>query len=111
MADSILSCLLSVSALKIHNDSDTTGDNAALELKVSKVSIGFRSRPMRHMKEDGTSIVDVRIIDPTQLNIEVFAPSLASINILNIVLANKVARSLFPAKGLFSKRWSLTHWT
>jgi hypothetical protein len=98
MADSILSSLLSASALKIVNDSD--GNDQASDLKVSKISITFRARAMRHMKENGQTVVDVRIIDPTTIEIDAFAPSLDVINTFDHVTNNRSNTFTVTTKGL-----------
>jgi hypothetical protein len=106
MADSILSSLLSKSALAIVQSADSssnskaTGENLAAKLKVAKVTIQYASRPMRHMKENGSTIVDAKIIDQTQMTIEVFCETLNDIKIVNDILMNRKNTYTVSSKGL-----------
>jgi hypothetical protein len=100
MADSILSSLLSGSTLKIVNDSSDSDDNLARNLKVSNVSIQYKSRAMRHMKEDGGTIVDSRIIDPITVTLSVFCASLDEVKVVNDILMDRKNTYTISSKGL-----------
>jgi hypothetical protein len=104
MAGSILSSLLSKSALVISKDSDSTKSNISKNLKVSKVTIKHSSRPMRHMRENGTTIVDVKIVDPVEVKIDTFALSLNEIKTLTILLEDRENTFTISTKGIVLKR-------
>jgi hypothetical protein len=101
MADSILSSLLSKSgAFSIAKSTDKDKNNLAAKLKVSQVSIQYRSRPMRHMREDGISIVDARVIDSTLINFNVFCSTLDEVNAVNNILKDRDSTYTVSTRGL-----------
>jgi len=99
MADSFLTSLRS-SSLSIVNTADNDKKNIAANLKISSVAIHFRSRPMRHMKEDGSSIVDARIIDPVGIDLNVICPTLDELNAVNNLLQDRKDTYTFTSKGI-----------
>jgi hypothetical protein len=98
MPTSILSSLLSKASLSIVNSQ--TGIDAATNLSVSRVGFKFRARAMRHMREDGTSIVDARILLPTTVEIDVLAPTLDALSGLNSVMVDRTGVNTITSKGL-----------
>lgn len=98
MADSILSSLLSRASLTLVNNN--TGKDVAEKLKVVGVNFHYRARPMRHMREDGTSIVDSKVIDPVLVEIDVICPSLDAINQVNQTLMDRKDTYTFTSKGI-----------
>jgi hypothetical protein len=100
MADSILSSVLSKAALSIVAASDPNGANLAERLKVVSVTIKYRSRTMRHMKEDGNTVVDVRIIDPASVELDVIAPTFDELGVLRDFLLNRKNTCILTSKGL-----------
>lgn len=87
MANSILSSLLSKPSLTLISNKDKS--DASKHLKISRVGIRLRSRIMRHMREDGTSIVDSRVVDPTEVRIFAFCAKLDDITVLNAALTDR----------------------
>lgn len=101
MPSSILSSLLSKASLSIV--SNVTGVDIATNLKVSRVSIKLCSRVMRHMREDGNTIVDARIIQPTRVEIDVFCTSLDDVTLVNSMLLDRSGLYTVKSKGLIFK--------
>lgn len=100
MADSILSSLLSKAALSIVGSSDSNGTNVARNLKVSRVQIKYSARAMRHMREDGVSIVDARMIDPIVIDLEVICPTLDELTAVNNLLMDRSNTYTFTSKSI-----------
>ncbi len=98
MADSILSSIFAKSQFTLI--SDKTGKDAAENLQVVAVNFHYRARPMRHMREDGTSIVDSKIIDPAVVDIEAICPTLDSINKINTSLMDRTSTYVVTSKGI-----------
>ncbi len=108
MADSILSSLLAKSAaLTIVRSVDTGNKNVAEKFRVAQVSVQFRSRPMRHMREDGISIVDARIIDATILNINVFCATLDEVRAVNTILEDRTSVYTVSSRGLVFRNMTM----
>lgn len=97
MAD-IVSSFFSSAAFKLKNS--TTGATAAEGLRVSRVHIRLPSTPMRHMKEDGSTIIDSRIIQPTSVQMEAYCETLDSFSKLNAVLLDRSTFYSIASKGL-----------
>jgi hypothetical protein len=98
MADSILSSIFSKASLSIVKTGETT--NEADGLQVVAVNIHYRARAMRHMREDGTSIVDAKVIDPAIAELDVICPTLDSINKVNTALMNRANTYTLTSKGI-----------
>jgi len=92
MANSILSSLRSKASLSIANSTNSSDDrerDVAKGLVVTKINIKYRSRTMRHMLENGTGVVDTRVIDPTIIDMEVICPTLDELNLVNQMLQDR----------------------
>ncbi len=103
MADSILSSLRSKASLSIVNKSgtgDSQGQDVAKGLRVTRVSIRYSSRPMRHMLENGSSIVDARIIDQTTISLDVICPTLDELSIVNSMLLDRKSTYRVTSKSI-----------
>lgn len=98
MANSILSSLLSKPALSIV--SSLSGLNIAQNLKVSRVRFRYRSRVMRHMREDGTCIVDARIVMSPIVEIEVFCATLDDLAMVNSAMLDRSGVYTITSRGL-----------
>lgn len=98
MPNSILSSLLSKPTLSIV--SSTTGLDLATNLQVQRVGIKFRSRVFRHKREDGTSIVDARILVPTVVDIDVFCKSLDDLALVNAMMLDRTSVYRVTTKGV-----------
>lgn len=98
MALSILSSLFSQAQFLL---TDKNGDaQMASNAKVVSVRIMYASRLHRHMKEDGSSIVDARTIMPTRLRVEMIAPDLDTLDQITQVAQNRSSAYIIKSKGL-----------
>lgn len=98
MATSILSSLLSKAQLSIVSSS--TGLDLAKNLNVSRVGIKFRSRVFRHMREDGNSIVDARVLMPSVCEIDVFVATLDDLANVNSMMLDRTGVYRVTSRGL-----------
>lgn len=102
MADTILSSLLSSPSLTI--TSDVTSIDVAQSCGISKVSIKLRSKLFRHKREDGTSIVDARVLEPYMIEVDLFAPTLDSLALLNSAMLDRNGTYTVKSRGLVFRR-------
>jgi hypothetical protein len=100
MATNLITSLFAQAALVIRNATMPNGAIAA-GLKPIKVNMKFTSTPMRHMKEDGTTIVDARIIQPTNITIDAYCPDLSTATQINNLLSDRSSFYSVSSKGLF----------
>lgn len=68
-----LNLLSLISASPSFSIKGSNGDLAS-QLKISRVSIKLTSTALRHTKEDGSSVVDSRIINPTSVSLDGICP-------------------------------------
>jgi hypothetical protein len=97
MAENIISSFLAHSALVIKDVE--SGDVQAKGLKVGRVHIKLISSAMRHMKEDGSTIVDSRIIQASTVTIEAFCPDSATLKQVNNLLMDRANFYSVSSKG------------
>lgn len=98
MALNVLSTLLSPASLKVVNT--VTGLNAFPNLKVLKAALRFPSTNMHHMREDGASIVDCRVIQPSMIVIDAICPDDDTVLAVNNVMADRSALYNVTSKGI-----------
>lgn len=98
MAENILSSLLSVAAFSITNA--TTGAVVAPNLAVKKVGIRYSSKNMTHQLEDGSTIVDQRIIVPSGMVVEAYCPDIDTVDAINALLLDRSAMYTINSKGI-----------
>lgn len=98
MPNNILSSLFSKSALVITNTTNATV--VAKNLKVRKVSIKLTSKVMRHQQEDGSTIVDSKILMPLRLDIESFVPDIDTLTQVNQIILDRESIYTLSSKGL-----------
>ena len=98
MADSILSSLLSRAALSIVND--VSGKDVAGSINVKKVEVRYGAKPMRHMKEDGSSVVDTKVIEPVVVSLDVICGTIDQMNVVNDLLKDRTSTYTVTTKGL-----------
>ncbi len=98
MASNIFSGLLAPSAFIVRDEED--GSIQIKGLKVSRVQIRLMSAAMRHMKEDGTTIVDSRIIQPSTVTVEAFCPDAATLKQVNNLLLDRANFYSVSSKGV-----------
>jgi hypothetical protein len=72
----------------------------SVRLNVSKVSIRMESKLQRHVLENGSSVVDSRIIIPAVLSVDVFVSTLDDLNIVNNLLLDRTNLYTITTKGL-----------
>lgn len=100
MAQTILSSLLSPSSLSIVSSNSDLSLDIASSLKVARVGIRLCSYVMRHMREDGNTIVDARIIQPTKIEIDVFCQSIDDLAMVNSVMLDRNSTYTIKSRGL-----------
>lgn len=71
----LISSFLSTTSFKVVNMA--TGAEVIAGIKVIKNKARFSSTPFRHMKEDGNTIVDGRVILATTIEVDVICPDLS----------------------------------
>ncbi len=98
MASNLISSFLAPSALVI-KDAES-GDVQVKGLKVGRVHIKLISAAMRHMKEDGSTIVDSRIIQPSTVTVEAFCPDSATLKQVNNLLMDRANFYSVSSKGV-----------
>lgn len=98
MAGSILSSLLSKPQFVITNS--TTGAAVMTGVKVKKASIQLAAFIPRHMREDGSTITDTRVIRPTMLVVELIAPTIDDVEDVTTVMNDRQNLYGISSKGL-----------
>lgn len=98
MASNIFSGLLSPSAFIIRDEED--GTIQVKGLKVVRVQIHLNSTAHRHMKEDGTTIVDSRVIQPSTATVEAICPDADTLKQVNNLLLDRANFYSISSKGV-----------
>lgn len=98
MAENLISGFLSPSALVIKDAED--GTIQAKNLKISRVHIKLSSNAMKHMLEDGSTVVDSRIIMPSTITIDAFCPDAETVKQLNNLLMDRINFYTVSSKGI-----------
>lgn len=98
MASNLFSGLLSPSALVIRDQED--GTIQVKNLKTIRVHIRLTSAAMRHMREDGSTIVDSRIIQPSSAIVEALCPDAATFKQVNNLLMDRANFYSISSKGV-----------
>jgi hypothetical protein len=101
MASSILSSLTSKVSFSILNEMQQT--YAVPNLKIVEVRIRYSSNNMRHRMEDGSYLVDSRIIVPMTIDITAICPDLDTQNQLTTLFADRSNSYTVTSKGLVFK--------
>ncbi len=107
MPNTILASALSSPSLSISSFSDPT--NVAAALGVSKVVIKLRSKVFRHKTETGNTIVDARVVEPMQCEIDVFVPTLDAMTAINVVMLDRTTAYTIKSRGLVLTRMLADH--
>lgn len=107
MPNTILSSALSSPSLSISSFSNPT--NIAANLGVSKVTIKLRSKIFRHKTETGNTVVDARIVEPMQCEIDVFAPTLDVLTAINAVMLDRTTAYTIKTRGLVLTKMLMQH--
>lgn len=97
MAESILSSLLSLAQFTIVGND---GKQVVKNLKVAKTGIKFNSRPHRSVKEDGTTIVDAKVVLQTELTLSVYCQTVDDLRQVNDLLQNRSKLYRIYSKGV-----------
>lgn len=98
MAGSILASLLSRSKFVVTNAA--TGDVVLSGLKIKRVDIQLISRVPRHMREDGTTISDTRIIEPSIVTARVICPTINDVEAVISVMNDRQNLYTIKSKGI-----------
>lgn len=99
MAESILSSLLSLAQFSIVSNDGTT---VASNLKVVKTSIKYSSSPHRSIKEDGTTIVDAKVILQTNIMVSVYCETVDDLRQVNDLIQDRSKLYTIYSKGIVS---------
>lgn len=98
MAGNLFSGFLSPAALVIRDEE--SGEVQAKDLKPVRVQIRLTSTAQRHMREDGSTIVDSRIIQPSSVVIEALCPDSATMKQVNNLLMDRSFFYSVSSKGV-----------
>jgi hypothetical protein len=88
---------------------DSSGAKWSVKLNVSRVSIRLLSKPMRHMLESGSTVVDTRIIEPSSIDVDIFCQTLDDVDSVNKLLMDRSAFYTLTTKGLVFGAMMLQH--
>ncbi|ABL96836.1 hypothetical protein BcepF1.105 [Burkholderia phage BcepF1] len=100
MASSILSSLFSQASFRITDETTTFSRDVAKGLKIRRVTIRYVSTTHEHRREDGSTIVDARTIQPTLLTVEAIAPDLDTLSQITNVAADRNGVYRVTTKGV-----------
>lgn len=97
MAGSILSSLFSTTQFTV-----VATDNSVKlsKLKVAKTSFKYTSRPHRSIKEDGSTVVDAKVVLQTALSITVYCETQDDLRQINNLLQNRGKLFSIYSKGI-----------
>lgn len=101
MPNTILSSLASKPALSIV--SNLSGIDYGPNLSVQKVRSHLRSVTQKHKREDGTSIVDARILLPVLIEVSAFCKTLDQLQMINALLLDRESAYTVTTKGIIFK--------
>ena len=97
MANSILSSLFSKTSFRAET---MAGVQVIRGIKIKKVSARFTSSVPRHMREDGVSIVDTRIIKGAVITVEAICPSIDEVEQVIALAADRETLYRVTSKGV-----------
>lgn len=109
MATSVLSSLFANSPFRIYDLSSPFP--VARSIKIVKVAFQFEARLMRHMREDGKSIVDARVIMPTRCDVDLICPTLDAVEEVLSILNDREALYSVQSKGVVMRPCMLEYTT
>jgi hypothetical protein len=95
---SILSSTSSTNQITITNA--TTGAIVASGVKIRSVKIHLNSQLQKHMREDGATLTDERVIHGTAISMDVFCPTLNDVNTVIQIMNDRQNLYTIVAKGL-----------
>lgn len=98
MATSLIPAFFASASLQIKDQN--SGLILATNLKTSKVSIRMSAEGMRHLMEDGSTLVDCRVLRPTKIIMDVICPDLDTLDQINEVLMNRTTIFQITSRGL-----------
>jgi hypothetical protein len=98
MSSSILSSLLSKSQFTVANAD--TGEQVITGVKIKRVVMRYLASIPRHMREDGTSIVDTRIIRPSIMAVDLICPTLDDVTQLTALVEDRQNLYTITSKGI-----------
>lgn len=78
----------------------TTGQPVATGVKIENAKIHLNSTLQKHMREDGATLTDERIIHGTVISIETYCPTLDDVNTLLQIMNDRQNLYTIVAKGL-----------
>jgi hypothetical protein len=101
MSSSILASLLSKSQFTVANAA--TGAKTITGVKIKRVVMRYLATIPRHMREDGTCIVDTRIIRPSVMAVDVICPTLDDVTQLIALINDRENLYTITSKGIVFK--------
>lgn len=101
MASQIISQIINKPAISIKNE--TSGVDVAKGLKVARVAIHLGSNVMKHQMEDGSTLIDSRVIMPSTAEVQAFCPNENITNQVNVAMINREAFYSLTSKGITLK--------
>lgn len=96
MATNLISAITADAPLRIQRN----GTDVAKGIATSRVILRLTSNPLRHMREDGSTIVDSRIIMPALVMIEAFAPDNGTAGQIGDALSDRSNLYSVTSKGI-----------
>src|SRR5579864_1954734 len=100
MADSLLSSLLSSKGGALTVVNNASRKDVAEHFQISRVTFKYTSKVLRHMLEDGSTIVDARVTEPVTVSIDAIAPTLDEINTASNMLKDRKDTYTLTSRGL-----------
>lgn len=108
MANSILSSFFSKPQFTLKN-ADYALTNLAASWKVMSVSMRFHSVPMRQMMEDGSTLVDSRIIRAAEVEVIMMCPDADTLSGVQDIVSDRSQRYSIVSRGVYLHSVMLDH--
>lgn len=106
MAQTILSSKQSAVLFQLIDEA--ARETVAKGLAIARVGLRYSSTAMRHSKENGSTVVDSRTIQPVRVDIDVIADTLDKLQALNNVLVDQTTVYTIITKGIVLRRMMLS---
>lgn len=107
MANELLTSFFSKASFVIRDS--ITNQVVAAGLKILSVSIKYRSTAMKHMREDGTTLIDSRIIRAADMEVVVMAPDINALSQLNDLMNDRTKTYNIVTRGLYLNSMMVEH--
>lgn len=104
MANSILNSLVGQSSFKLYS---SDGRSVLSGVKVTRVVARFSGRLLKNIGEDGTPIIDTKIILPIEITVTGYADSQDAVSKINAILEDINGVYRLYSRGLYFERLTL----